>query len=696
MNASNKLAAAVDSLYTRGSATYDVYTNLVLQCVRSTDVLQARRLQSHMDLHLYEPPNTFLHNRLLHLYAKCGNILDVSNLFDKMRHRDVFSWNAMLSACSRLGDESEVWDVFSRMPKRDSVSYNTLMAFLAGNGSWGKALSVLVEMQRDGFEPTEYSYVSVLQACTKMVDLRHGKQIHGRIAVAGLVGNMFVANGLIDLYGKCMELDLARRLFNKMASRTVVSWNSMIAGCLMNGKPEDAVTLFARMRTAGVQPDHITKSSIIGALFQCGRIDEAVHLFDGIKEKDKVCWTEMIVGYGQCGEEEEALSVFHKMLKQGVSPDSFTLSTVISTCAKLASLSLGQSVHGTAVRIGVAGDLLVASSLIDMYSRCGETKYASFVFDLMETRNVISWNSMISGYAQNGQDAEALELFERMLKEEMKPDNVTFVAVLSACAHSNLVQDGQNYFDSISCRHGSVPTVDHYACMINMYGRSGQVEKAVEVVKSMPHKPNHLIWSALLTVCSMNGDVANAEISANHLFKQEPHNAAPYIMLSNLYAAHGRWKEMASLRSAMKTKEVKKFAAYSWTEVDNKVYKFIAEDRSHPETEKMYEELKLLIEKVQAAGFAPNANLVLHDVGKDEKLETICYHSEKLALAFTLMKKPEAKTGGIRIMKNIRVCGDCHVFMKFASRILQRRIVLRDSTRFHHFSEGKCSCKDKW
>ncbi|CAM8888464.1 unnamed protein product [Rhodiola kirilowii] len=526
---SNLLAAAIDSLYARGAATYDAYTDLILQCVRSSDLLQARRLQSHMDLHLYQPPNTFLHNRLLHLYAKCGSITDVRNLFDKMPHRDVFSWNAMLSACSKLGEESHVWDVFDRMPRRDSVSYNTVMACLAGNGSWGKVLRVLVDMQREGFDPTEYSYVSVLQACAKMGDLRRGKQVHGRIAVAGFIGNVFVANGLIDVYAKCGEIGMARWIFDGMVTRSVVSWNSMIAG----------------------------------------------------------------------------------------------------------------------------------------------------------------W------YAQNGQDSKALDLFERMLEEDLKPDNVTFVGVLSACVHSGLVGDGQEYFKSISERHGLIPNTDHYACMINLYGRSGHVEKAIEVANCMHHKPNYLIWSTLLTVCSLNGDVANAEMAANQLFELDPHNAGPYIMLSNVYAAHGKWKDMASLRSTMKSRGIKKFAAYSWTEVDNKVHKFVAEDRSHPETEKIYEELKVLITKLQAAGFTPDANLVLHDVGQDEKFESICYHSEKLALAFALIKKSKAKTP-IMIMKNIRVCGDCHVFMKFVSEVIEQPIVLRDSTRFHHFSDGICSCKDRW
>jgi pentatricopeptide repeat protein len=534
-----------------------------------------------------------------------------------------------------------------------------------------------------------------LHACSQLLDLRRGKQIHGRITVGNLCGNVFIWNALIDIYAKCGDMDRARWLFDRMVNRNVVSWNSIISGYVKNGQPEKCIELFHEMKLWGLKPDQVTISNALGAYFQSGYVDEAGKIFNEIKEKDKICWTTMIVGYAQNGREEDALMMFGTMLLADVRPDSFTISSVVSSCAKLASLYNGQAVHGKTVHMGVDDGLLVSSALVDMYCKCGVTSDAWMVFKTMPTLNVVSWNAMIGGYAQNGQHQEALAIYEKMLQEKLKPDNVTFIGVLSACVHANLIEQGHEYFDSISKQHGMTPTLDHYACMINLLGRSGYMDKAADLIEGMPHEPNCLIWSTLLSVSAIKGDIKQAEMAARHLFELDPLNAGPYIMLSNMYATCGRWKDVASMRSLMKNKSVKKFAAYSWIEIDNKVHKFVSEDRTHPETEKIYEELNRLIRELHKAGFAPNTNLVLHDVGEKEKYESICYHSEKLALAYGLIRKPQGGTP-LRIIKNIRVCGDCHVFMKFVSKIIGRPIILRDSNRYHHFIGGKCSCKDNW
>ncbi|KAF8393417.1 hypothetical protein HHK36_021661 [Tetracentron sinense] len=695
MKAKQKLREAVDLLCARGRVGPEAYSQLLLECVRTSDVDQAKRLQSHMELHSFVPTNTFLQNRLLHLYAKLGKISDARRLFDKMPQRDVFSWNALLSAYSKTGSVVDLQALFNQMPVRDSVSYNTIIAGFAGNGCSNTALDFFVRMQREGFEPTEYTHVSVLNACSLLLDLKRGKQIHGRIVVCNLKRNVFVWNSLTDMYAKCGEIDQARFLFDHTVDRNVVSWNSMISGYLKNGQPEKCLDLFREMRLMGVEPDLVTVSSVLGAYFQSGCIEEASRTFSEIKDRDRVCWTTMIVGYTQNGKEEDALLLFGEMLLENVKPDSFTISSVVSACARLAFLDHGKVVHGKAILNGIDCDLLVSSALVDMYSKCGNVADACFVFEMMPTRNVVTWNAMIMGYAQNGQDIEALALYDRMLLENLKPDNITFVGVLSACSHAGLIEYGQRYFHSINDLHGMTPTFDHYACMINLLGRSGYMNEAVDLIKGIPGEPNCLIWSTLLAVSTINGDIEHGEIAARHLFELDSLNSGPYIMLSNMYAASGRWKDVASMRSLMKSRNIRKSAAYSWIDIDNKVHKFVSDDRTHPQTDKIYEELGRLIKKLQEAGFVPRTNLVLHDVGEEEKFESICYHSEKLALAFGLINKPRGGTP-IRIMKNIRVCGDCHVFMKFVSKITERHIVLRDSNRFHHFVSGQCSCKDYW
>ncbi|CAK7337465.1 unnamed protein product [Dovyalis caffra] len=689
------LRQAIDSLYANGPASHECYTRLALQCFRASDFDQASRLQSHMDLHLFKPNDTFLHNRLLHLFVKSGKTFRARKLFDEMTQRDIFSWNAMLSLYAKSGLVEDLRVMFYNMPSRDSVSYNTVISGFAGNGCASLALGTFLRMQKEGFKPTEYTHVSVLNACTQLLDLRRGKQIHGRIIICNLGGNVFVCNALTDLYAKCGAIDQAGRLFDRMVNKNVVTWNLMISGYLKNGQPEKCINLFCEMQVSNLKSDQITVSSVLGAYIQGGYIGEARKVFDEIREKDKVCWTTMIVGCAQNGKQEDALVLFSEMLFENVRPDSYTISSVVSSCAKLASLYHGQVVHGKAFLMGVDNDLLVSSALVDMYCKCGVTRDAWIVFSMMPTRNVVSWNSMIGGYAQNGQDLEALSLYENMSQENLKPDSVTFVGVLSACVHAGLFEEGKRYFASMKEQHGLEPTLDHYACMVNLFGSSGHIDKAVDLISSMSQEPNSLIWSTVLAVCVTKGDVKHGEMAARHLFELDTLNAVPYIMLSNMYAACGRWKDVASIRSLMKANNVKKFAACSWIEIDNEVHKFVADDRTHPDGKIIYEQLNRLIRKLQEAGFSPNTNLVLHDVGEDEKLESISYHSEKLALAYGLIKKPHGVTP-IRIIKNIRICGDCHAFMKFVSKITGRAVILRDSKRFHHFVDGKCSCKDYW
>ncbi|KAL4572256.1 hypothetical protein LXL04_019026 [Taraxacum kok-saghyz] len=695
MHPKYKLKEAVDSLYRHNHVNPEAYTRLVLDCVRFSDAHQAKRLQSHMDENLYEPTTTFIHNRLLDVYAKSGKLLDAQNLFDKLPQRDVFTYNAMLKAYSTTGSLDDLQALFNDMPCRDFVSYNTVIAGLASSGRARHALKVFVKMQQEGFQATGHTFVSVLNACSRGLDLRHGKQVHGNIITCGSLSNPFICNALTDFYAKCGEINTARWLFNHMSNKNAVSWNSMISGCMKNGLPEECLELFHEMKLSNIKPDMVTVSNVLGAFFKKGQLDEAHKLFTEVEDKDVISWTTMISGYVQNGKEEDALMLFNKMLTNNIKPDKFTISSVVSSCARLAALTYGQTIHAKSVHMGVDKDTLVSTALVDMYAKCGQPSQSREIFDKINSKTIVSWNSMILGYAQNGKDLDSLRLYEEMLKDKIKPDGITFIGVLSACIHEALIEKGEKYFLSMKEKYGILLSLDHYACMIHLYGRSNRIEKAIEVIKTMPLKPNSLIWSTLLFVCKLKGDVQHAELAARELSEVDPLNAEPYITLSNLYAVNGRWKDVAAMRKLMNNKNIKKFTAFSWIEIDGKVYKFVSEDRTHPESQLIYQRLNEMIRRLVECGFSPNKDLVLHDVGDDEKFESICYHSEKLALVYGLMRKGE-KGGPITILKNIRVCGDCHVFMKFVSRIFSRKIVLRDSNRFHHFVDGSCSCKDLW
>lgn len=671
----------VGLLYSRSSVSY---ASDLLNCFCAGG--DGRRLQK-LRFH------TYFQNCILHCYAKSGKLSDAQNLFDRMLNRDIFSYNAMLSAYSKMGCYESLWDFFNSMPLRDSVSYNTMISGLCSARCEEKALVMFVRMLKERIEPTGHTYVSSLNACSKLMEMRIGKVIHGKIVVGGFEENVFVCNALIDFYAKCGKMERTQWLFQMHDRKNLVSWNLMISGYLKNGQPDKCIELFQKMKFSNFMPDQITFSNVLVALFQIGCIDEAIQIFRKIEGKDKVCWTTLLVGYAQNGLEEDALVLFNEMLSEGVTTDEITMSSVISSCSKLASFYQGRAVHAKAVHIGVDWDLLVSSALIDMYSKCGEPTDAGIIFKEMKSKNVVSWNSMILGYAQNGRDLEALDLYDEMLQKNLKPSDITFVGVLRACFHAGFLERGQEYFDSISEVHGMKQTLDHYTCMITLIGRWGDVSKALDLIECMPYEPNCRIWSAVLSVCKIKGDIAHGEIAAKQLSELDPNNAEPFIVLSNMYAACKRWKDVAKMRSLMKSNQVKKITASSWTEVGGKLHKFMADDKTHPESEVIYLELNDLIRKLEGVGYSPDKTLALKNVGEDEKFLSVCYHSEKLALAFVLVRMPQ-QVAPIRIIKNIRICSDCHLFMKFASKVVGRKIILRDSNRFHHFVEGQCSCND--
>ncbi|RYQ96987.1 hypothetical protein Ahy_B08g092948 isoform B [Arachis hypogaea] len=301
----------------------------------------------------------------------------------------------------------------------------------------------------------------------------------------------------------------------------------MIFGYVKLGNHDKYIQLFNKMKLLGLKHDQVTASIVINAYFQCGHVDDARRMFSEIPRNDEICWTKIIVGYVQNGREEDALMLFGDMLHRDVRPDSYTISSVVSSCAILASLCHAQVVDGKVIVIGVDHSMLVSSALVDMYCKCGVTLDAWRILGTMSIRNVITWNSMI-----HVNPHEVLALYERMLQKNVKPNSISFVGILSACISADMVAKGREYFNSIS-EHGMTPTLDHYACMVTLIGRSSGVDKAMDLIKCITHEPDYLIWSTLFSICGKK------ELTANHLFKLDLHNARPYIMLSNLYATCG-------------------------------------------------------------------------------------------------------------------------------------------------------------
>lgn len=565
-----------------------------------------------------------------------------------------------------------------------------MIAGYAQNGHSEKALELFREMQSVGLKPNVNTFTSILPACTNLGALDQGKEIHEEVIRSGFQSNVFVESALVDIYAKCGVLMDARRLFDKMYQRNAVSWTAIIAGYMQNRNADEALKLFEKMP----KRDVVSWTVMIAGYAQNGHVDKAMELFREMPEPDVDSWTAIIAGYAQNGRNLEALKLFQEMKLSGMKPHSKTFVSILPVCANLAALEQGVEIHDEIIRSGFQSDVFVTNALMDMYAKCGNIEKARDLFNKMHRRTAVSWTVVISAYAMNGCGKDALRLFEQMQHSGMKPDDVTLVCVLSACCHAGLVDEGRKIFYCMKQCYLITPSMEHYGCMVDLFGRAGYLDEALDFINKMPIKPDATVWGCLLGACRVHNNIELGKQAAEHLFHLTPRSAAPYVLLSNIYAAAGMWDEIEKVRKMMRDRDVKKMPGCSWIEVNKQVHAFLVGDKSHPQTEKIYAELERLSQEMKAAGYVPDMKFVLNDVEIEQKEKMLCFHSEKLAIAFGLINTPPGTT--IRVIKNLRVCGDCHSATKFISMIVGREIILRDTKRYHHFKDGQCSCCDYW
>eukprot|EP01018_Ginkgo_biloba_P026381 Gb_16448 [translate_table: standard] len=642
---------------------------------------------------------------------------------------DVFVGSALVAMYTKCRSIEAARQVFDKMTDRDVVSWNTMIDGYVQNGHANEALALFNQMELAEVKPDSVTLLSVVQACTHSLALQPYDWIHAYLIKTGFELDATVRTALIDMYAKCGSIKIACQLFDRMSIRNVVSWSVMIAGYTQNGQANEALTLFYQMLLADMKPDSATMLSVlsacaqIGALQQskaihgytiksdfeldvvletnlldmyakCGSVEIACQLFEKMSERDVVSWNTFISGYTHNGHANNALALLHQMQLVGMKPDSITMVSVLPACAHLASLQQCKRIHGYIIRSGLESDVFVRNSLIDTYAKCGSIGSARQVFDGISVKDVVSWNVIIAGYGMHGHGDDAVALFLQMQQTGMKPNHITFVCVLSACSHAGLVDEGWQYFESMTRDFCITPKVEHYACMVDLLGRAGHLDEAQDFIEKMPLEPNASVWGALLAACRIYCNIELGVRVAEHLFDIEPKNVGCYVLLSNIYAAASRWDDVTKLRTMMKDKGVKKTPGCSLIEVNNKVHVFLVGDRSHPQSEKIYATLEMLAGQMAAAGYVPDTNFVLHDVEEEVKEHMLSSHSEKLAIAFGLINISPGFP--IHITKNLRVCGDCHNATKFISKVVGREIILRDANRFHHFKDGSCSCRDYW
>ena len=427
----------------------------------------------------------------------------------------------------------------------------------------------------------------------------------------------------------------------------------------------------------------------------CNEMDCARRVFDKISQPCIVTYNAMITGYARGSRPNEALSLFRELQARNLMPTDVTMLSALSSCSLLGALDLGKWLHEYVTKSGLDRFVKVNTALIDMYAKCGSLDDAVCVFQKMAVRDTQAWSAMIMAYAIHGHGPKAMSLFKEMRKAGIKPDEITFLGLLYACSHTGLVEEGFEYFYSMRDKYGVIPGIKHYGCMVDLLGRAGRLEEAYEFIVGLPIRPTPIFWRTLLSACGSHGNVELGKRVLEHIFELDDSHGGDYVILSNLCARAGRWEDVNTVRKLMGERGVVKVPGCSSVEVNNVVHEFFSGDGVHSVSTKLHQALDELVKELKMVGYVPDTSLVFHADMEDEEKEVILrYHSEKLAITFGLLNTPPGTT--IRVVKNLRVCADCHSAAKLISFIFDRQIILRDVQRFHHFKDGKCSCEDFW
>lgn len=645
-------------------------------------------------------------------------------------HLDPYFGSSMINFLVKSGNLDEAREVFDQMPERDVVCWNSMIGGYVQNCLFKEAVGMFFDMIGHGIKPSPVTIASLIKACEESRVLKLGKCVHGFVLAFGMGDDVLALTALLYMYCNMGDTESACRVFNDMPSRNLVSWNAMISGYVQNGMTHESFSLFHRLVLSGavfdsgtlvsliqgcsqtanlengrilhacivrkrLESNLVLSTAIVDMYSKCGAIKQATTVFRRMKERNVITWTAMLVGLSQNGYAEDAMKLFAQMQKENVSANSVTLVSLVHCCAHMGSLKKGRSVHAHLIRRGYAFDAVNMSALIDMYAKCGKLRPAEMVFNNgFRLKDIIFCNSMIMGYGTHGHGHHAIGVYNRMIKEGLKPNQTTFVSLLTACSHSGLIEQGKTLFHSMERDHNIKPTQKHYACVVDLLSRAGRLEEAEALVEQMPFEPCTDVLEALLSGCRTYKNIDMGIQIADRLLSLDYLNSGIYVMLSNIYAQARRWESVTYIRNLMRRRGVKKTPAFSLIEVGNQVHSFFAGDDSHPKWAYIHELIENLRVEVEACGYVPDTSCVLRNVDEPMKVKLLWGHSERLAIAFGLLSTPYGSL--LRITKNLRVCADCHTVTKYISKIVKREIIVRDANRFHHFVNGECSCNDYW
>ncbi|CAJ2638270.1 unnamed protein product [Trifolium pratense] len=589
----------------------------------------------------------------------------------------------------------------------------------------------------------------IIQSLQKCKNFNSLKQIHAQIITTSLSFQTYCLSHLINITSK-FDLTYALTIFNYIPNPTIFLYNTLISS-LINQSSENnihlAFTLYNKILThQNLQPnsftfpslfkaccfnpslfrygpllhthvlkfllppfDNFVQASLLNFYAKYGKLCVSRYIFDQINQPDLATWNIILGAYANnvnyhsysnsfddANFSFEALYLFNDMQVAQIRPNEVTFVALIRACSNLGALSQGFWVHCFVLRNKINVNRFLGTALVDMYSKCGCLNLACQLFDKMpeNDRDAFCYTAMIGGFAIHGYGNQALELYRKMKFKGLVPDDATFVVTMFACSHGGLVEEGLEIFESMKEVHGVQPKLEHYGCLIDLLGRAGRLKEAEERLQGMAMKPNAVLWRSLLGAARLHGNVDVGEVALKKLIELEPETSGNYVLLSNMYAIVGRWNDVKRVRTLMKHHGVNKLPGFSLVEINGAMHEFLTGDKTHPFSKEIYLKIAEINRKLQEYGHNARTAEVLFDVEDEDKEGVLSYHSERLAIAFVLIASPSGLA--IRIIKNLRVCGDCHAFTKLISVAYRREIIVRDRNRFHHFKDGSCSCLDYW
>lgn len=504
---------------------------------------------------------TFNLNNKINEFVRNGNLNDARKLFDDSPHsRNTVSWNTLINGYVKARHFTEAQKLFDEMPHRDVVSWNTLLSGFRDANTPEKAHHHFLRMMASDWRPDELTFAVGIGAFLNTEFDGLVPQLHGLVIRIGLDLNVYLGSALMRGYIGLGDRDGFRRVFDEIVVKDVVPCNVLILGYIEFGMIREAKRAFGLMPKRNA----FSWSIMINGLMKNKMVYEAMEVFDCLVEKDVVSWTAMIRGCAQCEKFAEALDIFRAMMNSGIRPNHYTFSSVFDACAGCSNLVMGSQLHSCLLKIGVPFDVVLGSSLVNMYAKCGDIVAASCVFELIPAKNLVSWNSIIGGYGRHGLAHRALEEFERMIRGGFRPDQVSFINILSACVHGGKVKEAEEIFLSMEAKYGIRAEMEHYSCMVDLYGRVGQLEKAENLIRSMPFEPDVVVWGALLGACGLHSCLEIGEIAAKGMSKVEEDHPAVYSTLSKIYGENGYRSGVFELEKMMKKWQGKKQKAVSW------------------------------------------------------------------------------------------------------------------------------------